>query len=161
METVKSTPLRSENKMDNREFQEVIWAYGHENIQANHPTTLMFTKDEHLTKNGNCIVAVKADKATADLATEFKEALKNSKAKLTVLIEVGELKQQINAFGFNKLLLTNTTDIVIRKSNFVCNRTLGVKADKAAKEVSREMVEKLKDPKQKVKILLKILVELC
>ncbi len=142
--------------MENREIEEIIMAYGHENIQANHATTLMFTKDDHLTKNGNCIVAVKADKAIADLRTEFKEALKNPKAKLTIVIEAGELKQQLTAYGASKLLLVNSTDIVIRKSSFVCNRTLGINADKASNELSRELVKKLKDPKQKVKIRLKL-----
>ncbi len=39
----------------------------------------MFTKDKHLSKNGDCIVAVAADKAVADLNQEFKEKLKRAR----------------------------------------------------------------------------------
>jgi hypothetical protein len=38
----------------------------------------------------------------------------------------------------------------------VDNRTLAVQADKAALDLSRDLVEKLKNPKQKVKITLEV-----
>ncbi|MBM4400405.1 MAG: DUF371 domain-containing protein, partial [Crenarchaeota archaeon] len=53
-----------------------------------------------------------------------------------------------------QLTLSHPTDMVIRKSDYVCNRTLAVHADKAAQDLSRELVEKLRNPQQKVKITL-------
>ena len=132
----------------------VIFGYGHRNIQATHKTTLEFTKDAHLSKKGDCIVTVAADKALADLSTEFKEKLREPHAKLTILIEAGELIEQVNANGSPQLILTHPTDMVIRKSDYVCSRTLAVHADKAAQDLSRDLVEKLKNPEQKVKITL-------
>jgi len=134
------------------EKKETIFAFGHENIQAIHPSTFMFTRDGHLSKNGDCVVAVAADKALADLNQEFKEKLKRADAKLTIIIEAGGLTEQINALGSPKLILTHPTDIVIRKSDYICNRTLAIRADKSAKDLPRELVEKLKNSSQKVNI---------
>ena len=136
------------------EIREVIFAQGHKNILATHKTTLEFTKDQHLSKKGDCIVAVAADKALADLNAGFKENLRNPHAKLTILIEAGSMSEQVNAHGSPRLILTHPTDMVIRKSDYVCSRTLAVHADKAAQDLSRDLVKKLKNPKQKVKITL-------
>jgi hypothetical protein len=140
------------------EIKEVIFGCGHENIQATHKTTLEFTKDTRLSKKGDCIVTVAADKALADLNAEFKEKLRKPHAKLTIIIEAGEVIEQVNAHGSPQLILAHPTDMVIRKSDYVCNRTLAVHADKAAQDLSRDLVEKLKNPKQKVKITLVVRV---
>ena len=129
-------------------------AFGHENIQATHPSTLMFTREKHLSKTGDCIVAVASDKAVADLSPEFKDKLRKPNAKLAILIEADGLTEQINAYGSPKLVLTSPTDMVIRKSDYICNRTLAIHADKAANDLPRALVQKLKDTKQEVKVTL-------
>jgi len=140
------------------EIREVIFGYGHENIQATHKTTLEFTKDTHLSEKGDCIVTVAADKALADLTAEFKEILRKPHAKLTIKIEADGITEQVKAEGSPQLILTHPTDMVIRKSDYVCNRTLAVHAAKAAQDLPRKLVEKLKNPKQKVKITLAVCV---
>lgn len=114
----------------------------------------MFTKEKHLSKTGDCIIAVAADKAAEDLGREFKEKLKTPNAKLTIIVEVDGLAQQIKAFGSPKLVLSNPSDIVIRKSDYISDRTLAIHADKASSDLPREFVEKLKNPQQKIKITL-------
>lgn len=133
---------------------EVIHAFGHPNIRSTHPTTLMTTKERHLTAKGDCIIAVGADKAVADLSLEFKEILRKPNAKLTVKIEVDDSVETVNAYGAPELTLSHPNDLVIRKSEFISNRTLAVKADKASCDLSRAMVEKLKTPKQQVTLTL-------
>ena len=140
--------------MNAKEPRENIAALGHANIQAVHPSTLMFTKETHLSKTGDCVAGVAADKAVAELSQKFKNALKKPNAKLTIIIEADGLTEQINASGSPKLILTHPTDIVIRKSDFICNRTLAIRADKSANDLPRELVEKLKNPQQKVNITL-------
>jgi len=135
---------------------ETIQAYGHENIQATHKTTLEITKEAYLTKKGDCIIAVSADKALADLKQEFKEALRRESVKLTIKIETEGFVETVHAFGSSKLVLTHSTDMVVRKSSYVCARTLAVNANKAACDLSRMLVEKLKDPNIKVKITLTV-----
>ena len=140
------------------DLREVIFGYGHENIQVTHKTTLEFTKDKHLSKKGDCIVTVATDKALADLNAEFRENLRKTDAKLSLLIEVDDIMEQVNAHGSPRLILTHPTDMVIRKSDYVCNRTLAIHADKAAQDLPRDLVEKIKNPKQKVKITLEVRV---
>lgn len=136
------------------EATEVILAYGHENIQATHKTTLEITKQQRLSKEGTCIIAVSASKALADLSSGFKEIIRENDAKLTVLIEAGKNADLLNASGGSHLVLTHPTDMVIRKSDYVCSRTLAIKADKAAHDLSKSIIAELKNSKQKVKITL-------
>jgi len=131
---------------------EIVTAYGHNLVQATHRTTLEVTKDSYLTKKGDCIIAVKADKSLVDMSHDFKEAARTLNAKITVTIEVEEVKETITANGDVGLLFNHPTDMVVRKSSYVCSRTLAVKADKAANDLSRKLVEKLRNPDQKVRI---------
>ena len=140
------------------EITEVIFAYGHENIQATHKLTLEITKEAELSKKGDCIIAVSADKAITDLSLDFKENLRRENAKMTMLIEAGEVVEMVNAFGSPRLILKHPKDMVVRKSSYICSRTLAIQADKAACDLSRKLVEKLRNPKQKVKITLTIKV---
>jgi hypothetical protein len=135
---------------------EVIWAKGHENIQALHPTTLMFTTEKTLSATGDCIVAVAADKSAVNLSPQFQEALRQPNAQLTIILEADGSKEQIRAHGSPELSLTHKTDLVVRKSDFRCSRTLAIQADRASKDLPRGFVEKLKNPNQAVKITLQI-----
>jgi uncharacterized protein len=142
--------------LNRKQTAEVFWALGHSNIHATHPTTLMFTKDVHVSKNGDCIVAVAAGKSVADLSAQFKEELRKPNAKVTVTIEADDFREEIKALGSPKLCLCHPTDIVIRKSDYVCSRTLAIYADKSSIDLPRGLVEKLQDPKQKIKITLSV-----
>jgi hypothetical protein len=135
---------------------EVVHAFGHPNIQATHPTTIMFTKERMVTQRGDCIVAVDANKSVADLSPEFKRALKQPNAKLTIELEVDGQVGKITAYGSPDLTLSHPNDLVIRKSEFTSDRTLAVKADKSSGELSRAVVEKLKNPKQQVTMTLTV-----
>ena len=137
-------------------IMELIEAFGHENVLSTHKTTFEITKEPHLTKRGDCIIAVKATKGLMDLRPEFKEAVRKENAKMTIIIEAGAVKEVIKAHGSPRLLFTHPTDLVIRKSDYVCGRTLAVRADKAACDLSRQLVEKLKNPNQKVRITLSV-----
>jgi hypothetical protein len=138
------------------ELREVVIGSSNQNIRATHKTTLEFTKDSHLSSKGDCIVAVAVDKALADLSAEFKEKLRRPQANLTIKIEVAGMSDQVNAQGSPQLILTHPTDMVIRTSDYICSRTLAVNADKAAQDLSRDLVEKLKNSEQKVKITLEV-----
>lgn len=140
-----------------RNKKEVIFAYGHENILSTHNTTVEFTKDIKLSKRGNCIVAVSSNKSVNELSVEFKRILRKNDSQLEIIIEVEGIVDRIIARGSKKLSLTNTKDIVIRKSDYICDRTLAIRANKAACDLNKELVNKLKDPKIKAKITLQII----
>jgi len=134
----------------------VFSAHGHKNVQSTHKTTFEITKEATLTNQGDCIIAVKSTRAAADLPVEFKEAARKEEARITITIEAGELMEIVNAKGSPQLQFTHATDLVVRKSSYVCGRTLAINADKAAIDFSRRLVEKLKDPNQEVKVTLAV-----
>jgi len=136
------------------EVTEVIFARGHENIRATHKTTFEVTKEVALSKKGDCIIAISANKAMADLSHEFKANLCKEKAQLTITIQAGEITEVVKASGSSRLILTHPTDMVVRKSDYVCSRTLAVKANKAACDFSRKIIAELKNSEQRVKITL-------
>jgi hypothetical protein len=75
---------------------------------------------------------------------------------MTITIEADAVKEVVNAQGSPHLLFTHPTDLVIRKSDYVCGRTLAVKADKASCDFSRQLIENLKDSSQRVRITLSV-----
>jgi len=134
---------------------EKIKATGHRNVTAKHKTTFEITKENHLTPRGDCIIAISADKSLPELSREFRNSLKNEKAKLKINLHCSNLTEKITACGDPNLTLKHPTDMVIRKSSFICDRTLAIKANKAAIDLNKEFVKKLKEGKE-VEIELKV-----
>jgi hypothetical protein len=133
---------------------EIIWACGHKNILSTHKTTFETTKEANLTKHGDCIIAVKATKGAKDIHPKFKKTAMKENAQLTIAIEANGMKETVRARGSSRLTFTSLADVVIRKSEYVCGRTVAIGADKAACDLSRRLVERLRDPHQKIKITL-------
>lgn len=135
---------------------QIIDAYGHENIRATHETTFEITKELTLTKRGDCVIAVGATKGAKDLDSEFKKAMKRQDAQITITIEASKIREVVKARGSTQLLFTHPTDMVVRKSNYVCDRTMAIKANKAARDISRKLIQKMQNPDQKIKITLTV-----
>ena len=114
-------------------------AQGHPDILSTHRTTLMTTKDEHLTKRGDCIVAVNAEKALLDLDDDIKEAARSGETVISLKLEAGGEEFTVSGRGHLGLTYTDPSDIVIRKSSYVCGRTLMVEADKAACDIPEDL----------------------
>ena len=123
--------------------------YGHENIRSNHNKTIEITKESHLTPRGDCIVGVGATSSCADLPQPLKDKLRNPDSKVTFSITVANYEFVIEGIGHPDLILTHTDDIVIRKSNFICPRTLAIKCDKASDLLPRDMIKLLQNSKTK------------
>lgn len=137
---------------------EIVDAHGHKNVQSTHKTTLEITRETTLTKRGNCVVAVGATKGAADLNPKFKNAARKEGAKITVIVRAGDVAEIVRASGSPQLLFTHPIDLVVRKSEYICGRTIAVRADKAANDLSRELIEKLRDSFQEVKITLQVAI---
>ncbi|UCE96371.1 MAG: DUF371 domain-containing protein [Candidatus Bathyarchaeota archaeon] len=136
---------------------EVIRAYGHENILATNKRTFEITKDTYVTRRGDCIIAIKADKSLKDLDIGFKRILRKENVKLTINIQADDEKELVEAFGDSHLTCTHSEDLVVRKSSYTCDRTLAIKSNKAAHNLSRDLVAKLRNSRQKINI--KLIVE--
>ncbi len=122
---------------------------GHENIRSTHKKTIEITKDSELTPKGDCIIGVNASHSCLDLPSSLKKKLQDPKSKVKFSIKVAEHEFIVKGRGCKDLTLTHTEDIVIRKSNFICPRTLAIKCDKASDLFPRKMVTLLQDPKTK------------
>jgi len=135
--------------------KEIINAFGHKNILATHTTTFEITKATELSKDGDCIIAVKADKACSDISKDFRDALKEAR-RVEITIEAGGVSDVVTAYGSPALRIKHPEDIVVRKSDYIDERTLAILADKSASELKQELVEELRKPNTKVKIILEI-----
>ena len=123
--------------------------FGHENIRSTHKKTIEITKDTELTPRGDCIVGVGANASCFDIPKEIKEKLKDPTSIVHFSIKVDGQEFIVQGRGHKDLILSHKEDIVIRKSDFVCPRTLAVKCDKASDILPRNMVKILQDPKTK------------
>jgi len=134
----------------------VFFAKGHKNVLSTHRTTFEVTKETELSKRGNCIVAVESTMGAVDLPEEFKKAAQKQNSKITITIEAGNQKETAIGKGSPNLQFTHPTDLVVRKSKFVCDRTLAIEANKASIDFSKKLVKKLQNPNQKVTVTLTV-----
>jgi uncharacterized protein len=137
--------------------QDDVTFYGHPNVRSLHAKTIEITKDEHLTPRGDCIIGVRANKACEDLDEALKHRLKSNSAVVRIEIMVGDESFIITGMGDHRLSMLNPHDIVIRRTNFACPRTMSVLCNKASSEVPRKIVETLQD--QNTKGIFRITVE--
>lgn len=120
---------------------------GHKNIRSLHEKTIEITKDSKLTPSGDCIIGINSLYACKEIPSQIKKKLKKPNTKVTFSIIVDEYLFQVNGNGHKDLKCTHPSDIVLRKSNFVCSRTLAVNCDKSSNEIPRKMVRLLQNPK--------------
>ena len=130
-------------------MEEEILFQGHKNILSLHSRTIEITKDSVLTKNGDCIVGVSANKACDDLDPAVKQKLRTSDTVVKIGIIVEPYEFNILGLGNNHLQVTHKHDIVLRKSNYVDPRTLIVSCDKSAIDIPRYLIKALTDPETK------------
>ena len=120
-----------------------IIAKGHENVLSLHKSTFEITKDNDLSLSGDCIIGLDIDKSMEDFPEEFKEKLANDDTKVIVELKTPNASDTIEGYGHHDLTLSHPTDIVCRKSNFVCSRTLMIKSNKAAIDLNRDLIKDL------------------
>lgn len=135
---------------------EVIEFFGHSSIRATHKTTFEITKEEELSLRGDCIIGVKANKSCIDIQDEIKRRMiKDVPIKITIYI--GKYTFEVNAQGHPTLTLTDGRDIVVRRSSYICPRTLAIRSDKAAIDFPRYMISILRKKGTKGKMLISVL----
>ena len=127
-------------------IQEEVVFSGHPNILGNHSKSIEVTKAETLSPRGDCIVGINADKACSDLDPRLKKQLSKPHMVITIELIVGNLRFVIHAYSDRRLLLSDSHDLVIRRSNFICPRTVAVLSDKAASDMPRRMALLLRNP---------------
>lgn len=126
-------------------MKEVVNAEGHDHVTARHRSTLEVTTDAHLTRAGDCIIGVAADRAPADFGRSFVEACRSASASIEAIVEVDGAIASIRGRGDPDLTFGSDRSAVIRTSTFVDDRTVMVEASAAAGDLDRRLVERLRD----------------
>ncbi|HML04246.1 MAG TPA: DUF371 domain-containing protein [Methanobacterium sp.] len=132
----------------------VFHAKGHYNVTSRHKSTFEVTMDKEIGIRADCIVGVASEAKLGDVPDELLEAIKNENTVVKVQLETENAFDEIKGYGHPELELDHPTDMVCRKSDFKCGRTLMIKADKAACDLKKELIDDLKEGKDlKVKII--------
>jgi len=127
---------------------EVVRARGHELVRATHRTTFEITRERTLTPRGDCIIGVEADKGALHLSQAFKRIVCSDAARVIILLTCGGVVDVVEARGSSALTLSDPNSIVVRRSSYVDARTVAVQSNKAAVDLSRELVEQLKQGRE-------------
>jgi uncharacterized protein len=106
---------------------------------ALHKTTLELTTEDFLTLKGDCIVGINASSIPVAM-----------RGDIEIILEVGEWHWSVRAIANPSF--TSKKCMVIRRSTHLDERTYATNASAAAKDIPREMVELLKDPKARLEV---------
>lgn len=123
---------------------EEILAYGHPNIRATHRTTMEVTKEEEIGPRADCVIGVRANKSVRDLGEAVRKHLMEG-GEICVVLLVGDMEFRLKAQGSRDLKLSNARDSVLRKSTYIDDRTLAIRATASSRDLPREMVRRLRN----------------
>ncbi len=130
--------------MNNMEVAfEIVKSRGHVNVTATHKTTIELTKDDYLTPLGDCIIGIQADKAVEDFSDEFKHLARNDYSIIIAVFITRNTIDIVRGYGSRRLVLSDKRRIIIRRSSYIDSATIMINADKAARDLSRQLIEDL------------------
>lgn len=112
-------------------------AFGHPAVLGTHQTTFEFTKDSHLTPQGDCILGVRATFET--------KKLQQLQGKVAIELRVENMLERIE--GEINPDFSSEHELVARKSDFRSQRTFLIHCNRACADFSRSFVRALKDDK--------------
>ena len=136
--------------MINMEAQEIIHCRGHPLVLSTHPTTFEVTREVHLTKKGNCIIGISSDKCCDSLSAEFKRVLTHDDAVLITRLSCDGKMVEVKSRGSSQFTLDHPTDMVWRRSSFVCGRTIGIMSDHVAAALPKTLIARLAAGKEMI-----------
>ena len=119
---------------------------GHPNVRSLHAMTIEITTDGDLTPRGDCIIGVGAATGCGGLPEDIKNALRRDGARVRITLSVDGHTFEVEGRGDRRLELSHPGDIVVRKSSYVCPRTMAIGCNAASDDIPREMVRSLRDP---------------
>ena len=127
-------------------YRDEVEFYGHPMVRSRHRNTIEVTRDPNLTISGDCIIGVRADKGLSDLSKDVRDSIRADGSELLITIEVPPESFVVRASGSSLLSLEDSHEMVLRKTEFISPRTLAIRADAAAKDIPRRIVENLRSP---------------
>jgi hypothetical protein len=120
-------------------------AFGHENVIGKHKTTVEITSEEFLTRQGTCIIGIRATQTLASLGSTIKRLATLETTKIILVMDVNGIIEQVTGTGGPGLTYSDSVSMVSRTSSYQCGRTLMIHADKAASDLSEDFINSLKE----------------
>ncbi|MFA5348061.1 MAG: DUF371 domain-containing protein [Methanoregula sp.] len=135
------------------EAQDIVYCRGHPLVLGSHPTTFEVTREDYLTKKGNCIIGIAADKGCSELSSAFRHVIAHDDAILYTRLSSGGITIEVKSRGSSLMTLDHPTDIVWRHSSYVCGRTIGIMTDHVAATLPRPLIINLMEGKEMIVFL--------
>ena len=104
------------------------------------------------------MIAVKATKGLADFSKAFRYMCRRDETRIVVQLNAAGIVEYIEGKGSFELTLTHPTEMVGRKSTYVSDRTMMIRADRAACDIDRDLVQELQAPS--TVLLVRVIAEL-
>ena len=127
------------------ELTERIRCRGHPLVHASHRTTFEVTTEEHLSRQGDCIIGVGADRGAAGLSPGFRHTLADDRAVLVTRLLAGGYSVEVLGRGSSRMTLAHPADLVWRRSGYVDSRTVAIHCDRTAATLPRDLVVVLRE----------------
>ena len=118
-------------------------ATGHENVLSKHKSTFEITTDESLTLKGDCIIGLNSQVTLKDFPQDLRDKIQTDDTKIELILETPNASDKIIGYGSSELTLDHPSDMVCRKSDFTCSRTLMIHANKAAIDLNKDLINDL------------------
>jgi hypothetical protein len=129
-------------------------AWGHPLISALNGRKLTITRDDKV--HDDSVIAIRSELAAADLTDDIKQALKERK-RISLHLRTAGAQERIDAFGSFKMRLDDRENLILTKSDFVDSATAGVRSNKAAADLLRDLVALLRDDDQEIELLIRVM----
>lgn len=123
-------------------------SFGHKNILSTQRNTLEFTKESGLSSEGDCIIGVMAD-FSLEKIRKFLSSLAPGH-EIIITIRAGKISERVTAVPNPDF--SSDSEIVVRRTGFLSERTLGIWADKSSKELSRALVSEMRSPNCRIEV---------
>jgi hypothetical protein len=133
-----------------------FFARGDPRITARHRTTLEISKEPVRTTQGDCIVATLSEAGLASLPEGLKRRAREKGANMILEMETSGHCERVHGEGDPSLTFESSHEMVVRRSRYVDGRTLMVNSDKAALDLDRGLVEKLRNGESRIRITITV-----
>jgi hypothetical protein len=128
----------------NKKVLDTVYFHGHENILATHKNSIEITREEQITRKGDCIIGVKASKGVGDFEYPLKKWIQAG-GGLEFEIKTGIYSFTFEGQGSPALDLLDKKEIVLRKSDYTSSRTAAINCSHSAFEIPRDLIKVLQD----------------
>ena len=129
-------------------------AWGHPLVAARDPEKIIIVKDSKVFDDS--VIAVRSELGAADLSPDFKAALQERK-KVTLIVHTAGTQEKIEAFGAFNMKITDAEKITLTRTDFSDPSTIGVRANKGAADLLRDLVSLLQTEDQEIKLTLRVM----